>query len=154
MVGIPVASIMLGSLIPALPLIATVPLVPPFGLMLLIAWRLRHRTLFPAWAPLPLALFDDLISGQPVGSSIILWTLAFFAMDLFDQRLVWREAMQDWMIASALIIFVLLGGLCVANVGIASVSPVLILPQIMVSVLLFPIVSRFCAALDTIRLST
>ena len=129
MIGIPVASIIIGSLFPILPLIATVPMVPPCGLMLLIAWRLRHRTLFPAWAPLPLGLFDDLVSGQPAGSSMIIWTLAFFALDLFDRRMVWREAMQDWMIASALIAFGLIGGLCFANIGPANTSVIVILPQ-------------------------
>jgi rod shape-determining protein MreD len=154
LIGIPVASIMAGSLMPVLPIIATAPIIPPFGFMMLIAWRLLHRTIFPVWAPVPLALFDDLISGQPIGSSMILWTLAFFAMDLLDRRMVWREAVQDWVVASLLIVVVLLGGLCIANIGPAETSALMILPQIFIAVLLFPIVSRFAAYLDHIRLST
>jgi rod shape-determining protein MreD len=154
MMGIPVASIMGASLIPVLPIIATSPIIPPFGFMMLIAWRLLHRTMFPVWVPVPLALFDDLISGQPVGSSMILWTLTFFAMDLLDRRMIWREAVQDWLAASGLISFILFGGLGFANLGPAQTNIVMVLPQLLLSILLFPLISRICASLDHIRLST
>ena len=78
LIGIPVASVMLGSLSPLMPLIATLPILPPFGFMILIAWRLLHRTVWPVWAAVPLGAFDDMLSGQPLGSAMILWTLAFF----------------------------------------------------------------------------
>ncbi len=154
LIGIPVASIIVGSLIPILPIIATAPIIPPFGFMMLVAWRLLHRTIFPVWAPVPLALFDDLVSGQPIGSSMILWTLAFFAMDLLDRRMIWREAVQDWVVAGILILFVLLGGLFMANIGLADTNALMILPQILLAVLVFPMVSRVAAYLDHIRLST
>ncbi len=121
---------------------------------MLIAWRLLHRNIFPVWAPIPLALFDDLISGQPAGSSMILWTLAFFAMDLLDRRMVWRETVQDWVLAGSLIVTVLFGGLCIANLGPAGTSAIVVLPQAILSVLLFPMTSRIAAYLDHIRLST
>ncbi len=154
MLGIPIISIMMGSLVPLVPFIATSAIIPPFGFMMLLAWRVLHRTLFPVWAPVPLALFDDLISGQPIGSSMILWTLAFFVMDLFDRRMVWREVVQDWFIAGGMIVAVLIGGLWIANLGPANTSVTMIFPQIILSVLLFPMISRFCNGLDHIRLST
>ena len=49
--------------------------------------------------PLPLGLFDDLVSGQPLGSAMLLWTLCFLAIDVLEQRLVWRDFWQDWLIA-------------------------------------------------------
>ena len=39
--GTPIASVMVASLLPSiLPIVATSPTVPPFGLLMLLAWRL------------------------------------------------------------------------------------------------------------------
>src|SRR5699024_7185718 len=71
---IPVASVMVGSLITIVPLIATFPVLPPLGLMTLLAWRLLRPEWMRIWSPLPFGFFDDLVSGQPLGSAILLWT--------------------------------------------------------------------------------
>lgn len=154
LIGIPVASVMLASLTPLLPIIATAPLLPPLGFMMLIAWRLLHRTMWPVWISVPLGLWDDMFSGQPLGSAMLLWTLAFFAVDLFDRRMVWRDMVQDWALAAVLIILLLVGSLFIANETGGATQPWVLLPQILLSVLLFPIIARLCAGLDNIRLST
>ena len=56
-------TILLGSLTPWLPVIAPAPVLPPFGFMMLLAWRLLRPGLLPLWAGLPLGLFDDLYSA-------------------------------------------------------------------------------------------
>ncbi len=153
MIAVPVASVMLGSLLPLLPVIASMPILPPLGFMFLIAWRLLQRTMWPVWIPIPLGLFDDMFSGQPIGSAILLWTLAFLSLDLFDRRMMWRDTWQDWGLASALIAALLLASLWVANGTGGNTAPYVLLPQVIIAILLFPSVARICALLDTVRLS-
>ncbi len=153
LIGIPVASVLLGSLLTLIPFVASMPILPPMGFMILIAWRLRHRTIWPIWIPIPLGLFDDMFSGQPIGSAILLWTLAFLALDLFDRRMMWRDIWQDWGLASALIAALLFGELAIANHSGGQTMPSVLFPQFIIASLLFPIVARFCATLDRVRLS-
>lgn len=151
--AIPIVSTMIASMVPVLPLIFLSPVVPPFGLMLLLAWRSLHRTLWPVWMGLPLGFFDDLFSGAPLGSAMLLWTLAFLAFELFDRRMIWRDYGQEWSIAVFLISAVILGELWIANMTGGETGVLIILPQILFSALLYPLVTRVCRALDIWRLS-
>jgi rod shape-determining protein MreD len=144
--AVPIVSVMLGSLLPLLvPVIAESPVLPPFGLLVLLAWRLP-------WMPLPLGFFDDLASGQPVGSAMLSWTVAFLAIEVSERSLLWRDYLQDWFVASAAIagcigaayLFALFAG------GAAPIFAVM--PQLAASVLIFPAVARLCARLDVWRL--
>lgn len=140
-------TVMLGSLVTLLPIVATVPWMPPFGLMVLIGWRLLRPDVLRVWAAAPLGLFDDLVSGQPMGSATLLWGMSFIALDMLDMRLVWRDFWQDWLLASATIAFCLIGGRLVATPLGAHVDTALAL-QIALAVALYPLVARLCAALD------
>jgi rod shape-determining protein MreD len=148
--AVPIVSVMMGSLITILPFVAGFPMLPPLGLMLLLGWRLLRPEVFRIWAPAPLGLFDDLVSGQPLGSAMLLWTIAFVAIEVFDQRLVWRDFRQDWLIASGAIAFCLIGGRLLASPIEARVDTMLIL-QIVASILFYPVVARLCAWLDRKR---
>jgi rod shape-determining protein MreD len=150
---IPTLSVLLGSLTSVLPHIALYPLLPPFGLLLLIGWRLLVRDLWSAWAGLPLGFFDDLLSGQPMGSAMLLWTLALLALGLCDRWMMWRDYRQDWAIASLLTILALLGGLGIANMAGGQTSALYLIPQIIFSLLFFPLIVRICGALDRFRWS-
>lgn len=148
----PIVSTMLGSLATMLPIIAQAPVLPPLGLMMLLAWRLLRPGLWAVWMPLPLGLFDDLVSGQPVGSAMLTWTVTFLILDASERTLVWRDYLQDWLIAAAAI-----AGCLVAGYGLALLAggraPILtIVPQLVASILLFPAVARLCARLDAWRL--
>ncbi len=154
MFAIPVASVIFGSIITALPVIESQALLPPLGFMVFLAWRLMRPGLWPMWAGLPFGLFDDMFSGQPFGSAGLLWSLAMLAMELVDARALWRDHWQDWFIASILIIAVLLGGLWFAGLAYAQSDAITLLPQIMLSILVFPLILRACSWLDGIRLST
>jgi rod shape-determining protein MreD len=146
---IPVASVMLASLAPLLPMIVTAPIVPPFGYMMLLAWRLLRNDLWPVWAALPLGAFDDLFSGAPIGTAMALWTLTFIAIDAIDRRWVWRDHMQDWGIAVA---FVALYLLLAVSLSSAVLPAWLLIPQLAFSALLFPVMGRTTAMLDRWRL--
>ncbi|WNO52436.1 rod shape-determining protein MreD [Stakelama saccharophila] len=140
-------SILAGSAMTLLPVVATIPILPPFGLMMLMAWRLLRPDVFRPWAPLLFGLFDDLLSGQPLGSAMLLWTICFVAVDVVDSRLVWRDFWQNWLIAAAAIAFCLSVGRLIATPFGAHVDTVLLL-QILVSIALFPLTFLLCARLD------
>lgn len=140
-------TIMAGSLTVLFPVVSTIPWMPPFGLMMLLGWRLLRPDLLKVYLAVPLGLFDDLVSGQPLGSAMLLWTTCFIAIDVLDTRLVWRDFWQDWLLATGVIGFCLIGGRFLASPISAHVDT-LLLVQILLSALLFPLVSRITAALD------
>ena len=66
---------LIASLLQALPLVVTTPLVPDFAFLTLLSWRLLRPEMWPAFHALPLGLFDDLVAGHPLGQSMALWTM-------------------------------------------------------------------------------
>ncbi|OYY71332.1 MAG: hypothetical protein B7Y44_00170 [Sphingomonadales bacterium 28-55-16] len=154
MLAIPIASVVLSSMVTTLPIFTAEPLLPPFGLLMFLSWRLMRPGLLPVWSGVPFGLIDDLFSGQPFGSAGLLWSLAILTIEVIDSRVVWRDYRQDWLIAALLIPAVLLGGLWSAGLAHAAPEPGLLVPQMIVSVLLYPLVVRVCARLDSWRLAT
>jgi rod shape-determining protein MreD len=154
MLAIPIASVILGSMITTLPVFTAQPLLPPFGFLTFLSWRLMRPGLLPVWCGVPFGLIDDIFSGQPFGSAGLLWSLAMLTIEIVDSRAIWRDHIQDWIIASLLIIAVLLGGLWITGLAHAASSPIVLLPQIVLSILLYPLVVRICARLDSWRLAT
>ncbi|WP_085809620.1 rod shape-determining protein MreD [Sphingomonas sp. TZW2008] len=150
--ALPWISVMAGSLVTVVPVGATLPLLPPCGLLMLLAWRLLAPLSLRRWAPALLGLFDDCLSGQPLGSAMLLWTLSFFLIDLFDQRTLVRGFIQDWLIAAAISAFCLIGGRLLATPLGAHVDAVLLV-QIIVTVLLFPLAARVVAWIDRKRVA-
>lgn len=148
----PALSVMVGSLTTMLPIVVEAPILPPFGLLMLLAWRLLRPGLWPVWAPLPLGLFDDLASGQPVGSAMLAWTVTFLIIDASERSMVWRDYLQDWLIASAAIAGCLVAGFALALLAGGKAPILAIVPQMLASILLFPAVARLCARLDAWRL--
>ena len=60
---IPAASVIAGSLLCLVPLIAQAPLMPPLALMIFLAWRFLRPEVWPIWAGLPFGLFNDLFNS-------------------------------------------------------------------------------------------
>jgi rod shape-determining protein MreD len=154
MLAIPIASVMLGSMVTTLPFFTAQPLLPPFGFLMFLSWRLMRPGLLPVWSGVPFGLMDDIFSGQPFGSAGLLWSLAMLVIEIIDSRAIWRDHIQDWIMAALLIIAVLLGGLWITGLAHAASSPIVLLPQIILSILLYPLVVRICARLDSWRLAT
>jgi rod shape-determining protein MreD len=150
--GVPLATILLGSLTPLLPIIAAGPVIPPFGFMILLAWRIQRPGLLPMWIGLPLGAFDDLFSGQPFGSAIMLWSLALLALEAVEARFPWRGFWQDWLTATGLLVAYLGVGALIADGQIEPWRVPLVLPQLALSILLFPVVARMVAFFDRVRL--
>jgi rod shape-determining protein MreD len=148
---LPWASVLVASLVAgAVPVVASAPLLPPLGLLTLLAWRLLAPLSLRPWAPALLGLFDDLISGQPVGSAMLLWQTGFFLVLLADQRMILRDFVADWAIATVVIAVVLVGGRLAATPLAAHVDTMLVF-QIVISVLLFPAAARLVAWIDQAR---
>ena len=154
MLAIPIASVILASMVTTLPIFTAQPLLPPFGFLVFLSWRLMRPGLLPVWSGVPFGLMDDIFSGQPFGSAGLLWSLAMLTIEVIDSRAIWRDHIQDWLIASLLIIAVLLGGLWIASLAHAAPDPIVLLPQMILSILLYPLVVRICARLDSWRLAT
>ncbi len=150
--AVPWLSVMLGSIMPGWAIIASAPILPPVGLMILLGWRLLRPGLLPIWAGLPLGLVDDLYSGQPLGSAVLLWSLAMIALEAVETRFPWRNFFQDWMAAAGLLTAAILLGTVFANLSGGSTRLSVMLPQLAVAVLGYPVIGRLVALLDRFRL--
>lgn len=151
--GTPWLTVLLASALPGLAVIASVPFMPPFGFLVFIAWRQLRPGLVPVWAGLPLGMFDDLYSGQPFGSAVLLFSAAAIALDLVEARLPWRNFITEWLVAIVLIITYIAAGLALANMSGAQTHLRVTWPQIVISVLAYPLVGRFVALADRFRLT-
>lgn len=149
---IPAASVVAGSLLCLVPLIAQAPLLPPFAFMVFLAWRFLRPEIWPIWAGLPFGLFDDLLSGNPIGSGMLLWTAILLALEFAENRAMWRDYWIDWLVATGALTSYIIGAMVLnALIGGSWIFWPL-LPQIAATILLFPLVLRLCARLDRRRL--
>ena len=150
--GLPWLTILVGSLSPWLPVIAPAPVLPPLGFLLMLAWRLLRPGLLPAWAGLPLGLFDDLYSGQPMGSGVLLFSLALIIVELVEIRFPWRNFWLDWLTASCILVPYLVIASLLSGTELTPVQLGVIAPQVVLSIVLFPIIARVVAMADRFRL--
>ncbi len=150
--SIPVLSVLAASMLPSLILASSVPIVPPFGFLMLLGWRLVRPGLFPVWAGFPLGAFDDLFSGQPFGSAILLWSLVMIGIEIIEARFPWRSFVQDWMTFSMVIIGYILAAMLFSGADVTIPGIIAVGPQALLSLLLFPIIARMVARFDRFRL--
>lgn len=151
--ALPVISILLGSMIPLFFITSGAPYFPPLAFMLLMAWRILRPGIFPVWIGFPLGLFDDLFSGQPFGSAILLWSLAMIAIDLIEARFPWRSFVQDWLTVAGFLVLYILAAALLSGGEVSGPLLIALVPQIVFAIVLFPIVARLVARLDRLRLT-
>lgn len=149
---LPWLSIMFGSIAPQWLSIFSSALVPPLGYLLLVSWRQIHPGVLPVWAGLPLGLFDDLYSGLPFGTSILLWSITLIAMEFVETRYPWRSVLVDWLAGSVLVTLYLATCFALVNRGDHAISPLPLLVQVPLAILLLPLSGRFVAWCDRLRL--
>lgn len=150
---LPWLSILFGSLAPQWYSVFSSPLMPPFGFIMLVCWRQIRPGVLPVWAGWPLGLFDDLYSGQPFGSGVLLWSATLLIMEVLEARYPWRGILVDWLVGSALVTSYILLSFLIANHGEHSISPAGLIIQVPLAILLLPLCSRFAALGDRLRLS-
>ena len=146
-------TILLGSLIPYFLLADVMPILPPLGYVIFLCWRVMRPGLMPLWVGVPLGAFDDLFSGQPFGSAILLWSLTMIALELIETRFPWRGFWQDWFTAGFAIVLYIVAAMVVSGAVLNSHLLIAVLPQLLLSVLLYPLFARLIAWMDRFRLS-
>ncbi|MDZ4274519.1 MAG: rod shape-determining protein MreD [Erythrobacter sp.] len=121
--------------------------------MLLLGWRMVRPGLLPLWAGAPLGAFDDLFSGQPFGSAILLWSLAMIAIEIIETRFPWRGFWLDWFTAGVMVVAYWLATLLASGAPVTPEMLLVALPQALLAILLYPIMARMVASLDRFRLA-
>lgn len=148
----PTLSTVAAILLSLLPFVIVSPLVPDFGFLALLTWRLLRPEIWPAQMALGFGLFADLVSGHPLGQSMLLWTLTFLAFDYVDGRLGFRDYWMDWLLAAAAIFFHGFGAWYIALLMGSESNFTVMLPQLGLSALAYPVVARIVLGLDRWRL--
>lgn len=151
-IGLPWLSVMLLSMASFSPVIASAPVVPPLAFMALLSWRMLRPGMLPVWAGLPLGAFDDLYSGQPFGSGIVLWSAAMLAMEVIDEKFLWRGFIQDWLAATAIFAAYIVLGATFAGIAATYPLPLAVGPQLLLTFCTFPVITKIVALLDRVRL--
>jgi rod shape-determining protein MreD len=150
---VPVGSTLAAILLSLTPIVMAAPLLPDFGFLMLITWRLLRPEIWPPRLALALGLVNDLVAGAPLGQSMLLWTGTFLAFELIDSRLGFRDYLMDWLIAAGALVFHALGAWYIALLMGSDVRLSLMFPQIGLSILAYPIAARLVVILDRWRLS-
>ena len=138
---------------PMLPVVAASLWVPNLGFLILVTWRLVRPELWPAQAALGFGLVADIVCGSPLGQSMLLWTLVFLGLDSLDSWLGVRDYWLDWAAAAAALLFHSLGVWYIALLMGSDTALWIMVPQLALSVLAYPIAARFVLSLDRWRLS-
>lgn len=151
---LPAASVIAGSAVVLLPIVTQTGWVPEFGLLMLLAWRLLRSDPWPLWGAVPLGLANDLLSGGPLGLSIVTWTAAMLALDLAERRTMWRDYWIEWLLGALLILWSESARWWAAGLAGADLPYATIWPRVAISALLFPLAARLAVLLDQRRLGT
>ena len=149
---IPAASVVAASLLSALPIVADTGWWPDFAFLVLIAWRLLRSDAWPAWWAAPLGFVNDLLSGQPIGFSVALWTASMLVLDIADRRTLWRDYWIEWALAALLLFAYETAEWKVAEWVGAALPFSTILPPLVIAVFAFPIAAWLVSRLDHWRL--
>ena len=75
------------------------------------------------------------------------------ALDLIEVRFPWRGFWQDWGVAALCIAIYLFLAAILSGTLLSPIQLTLILPQLAVSVMIFPIVAKIASLLDRVRLT-
>jgi rod shape-determining protein MreD len=149
---VPAASVVIASLLAALPIVSTSGWFPDFGYLALISWRLLRADPWPAWWAAPLGLVNDLFTGYPIGFSIALWSATMLALDLIDRRTMWRDYWIEWMVATVLIAIDEWFQWRIARLYGADLPFTFMLPPLLISICAFPLSAWAVSRIDRWRL--
>ncbi|MFL6735117.1 MAG: rod shape-determining protein MreD [Sphingomicrobium sp.] len=145
-------TVVLASLLTALPIVTNRGWFPDFGFLVFISWRLLRSDPWPAWWAIPLGLFNDLAGGWPVGQSIAFWSATMLLLDLVDRRTMWRDYWIEWALACVLLLMNGWFQWRLAAAAAANVPYFATLPQLLISIFVFPLAAWLVSRTDRWRL--
>lgn len=151
--NVPVLSTVVAILVALAPIVVSTPIIPDIAFLVLLSWRLLRPEIWTPLIALPLGFANDLVAGHPIGQSMALWTLIFVALDLLDTQRIWRDYWIDWLIAALAIVAYTAGSWLITGLMGSAVDFAVLLPQVGLAILLYPLVSRLVLSLDRWRLS-
>src|SRR4051794_35534285 len=149
---LPAASVVVASLLAALPIVSTSGWYPDFGYVVLIAWRLLRADPWPAWWAAPLGLINDLFTGYPIGLSVALWSATMLVLDLIDRRTMWRDYWMEWVLAALLLTIDQWMQWRIARATGADLPFWRMLPPLIISICVFPVSAWVVSRIDAWRL--
>jgi rod shape-determining protein MreD len=149
---IPAISVIVAASLSALPIVSTSGWYPDFGFLVLIAWRLLRSDPWPAWWAAPLGFANDLITGAPLGMSVVLWSATMLLLDLVDRRTMWRDYWIEWGLAALLLLLGESFEYWVAGLTGPVGAFASILPPLLIATFAFPIAAWLVGRLDRWRL--
>tara|TARA_B100000678_G_scaffold256622_1_gene235100 strand:- start:1178 stop:1735 length:558 start_codon:yes stop_codon:yes gene_type:complete len=152
LVFIPWATIMLASFFQSIPIAVAGPLLPPVGFLFLLAWRLLRPGVLPIWSGIIFGMWDDLFSGQPFGSAILLFSATMLAIELIEMRFPWRGFAQDWLIAAIIAVVYILVSTLVSGSRLSLPLAAAVAPQMLLSIIAYPFIAFIVSRLDKLRL--
>jgi rod shape-determining protein MreD len=151
---VPFLSTIFAMLLGLLPITGPTLWIPNLAFMTLITWRLVRPEIWQAQVALGFGLLADLIvPGAPLGQSMLLWTLIFLGFDYADHLLGVRDYWLDWTLATAAILFHSAAVWYIALLTGAKVSFLVMVPQLILSILFYPLMARIILRLDRWRLA-
>ena len=149
---IPAISVIVASLLSALPIVSMSGWYPDFGFLVLIAWRLLRADAWPAWWAAPLGFVNDVLTGNPIGLAISIWTATMLVLDLADRRTMWRGYWLEWSLAAVLLLTNESAEWRIAQIMGASLPYRTVLPPLLIAILAFPIAAWIVSRIDRWRL--
>jgi rod shape-determining protein MreD len=149
---VPAASVVVASLLAALPIVSSTGWYPDFGFMVFISWRLLRADPWPPWWAAPLGLINDLFTGYPVGLSVALWSVTMLVLDLIDRRTMWRDYWIEWVLAAVLLTTDQWLQWRVAAITGADLPFWRMVPPLVISICVFPVSAWLVSRMDAWRL--
>jgi rod shape-determining protein MreD len=149
---VPALTVVLASLLAAMPIVTTSGWWPDFGFLIFLSWRLLRSDPWPAWWAAALGFVNDLFSGLPIGFSIALWSATMLALDLIDRRTMWRDSWIEWVLAAVFLAIEKWLQWRLAGVVGAEVPLTMILPPLAISICIFPLCAWLVSRIDARRL--
>ena len=150
---VPLLSTIAAIALSLMPIVATWPLIPDLGFLVLLTWRLLRPEIWKPYHALGLGFLSDLLSGNPLGQAMLLWTAIFLALEVIDSRLGFRDYLMDWLIAAVAIVFHSLGAWYIALLMGSEMRFGVLGPQLALGMIAYPVVARMVLALDRWRLA-
>ena len=129
-------------------------LAPNFALMAVFYWTIHRPDLFPAWGAFAIGLFDDVLSGAPLGLNALVLLLTHFT--IMSQHKVFRGK-AFWLIWLAFVIVAAGAQLLTVAIGLALKGAIpagpIVAAQYALSVALYPAVAAFLGRVQRLFLS-